>query len=70
MIELKAGIAKKEHFGQILSYIASVENANEGRKLRGLMVANDFDYALILASSKIPDLKLVKYTVKFDFEDV
>lgn len=48
VIELKAGIAKKEYLGQILSYIASVENANEGRKVRGLMVANDFDYALIL----------------------
>jgi len=70
VIELKVGIAKKEVLGQILSYMASIKQKKSVEKVRGIIVANDFDYALKLASSQIPDLKLVRYVVKFEFEEV
>jgi len=70
VIELKVGTAKKEVLGQILSYMASIKQEKGVEKVRGIIVANDFDYALKLASSQIPDLKLIKYVVKFEFKEV
>lgn len=70
VIELKVGTAKREVLGQILSYMACIKQEKGVERVRGILVANDFDHALKLASSQIPDLKLVKYVVKFEFEEV
>jgi len=70
VIELKVGVAKKEVLGQVLSYMASLKQKDGVERVRGIIVANDFDYALKLAGSQIPDLNLVRYVVKFEFEEV
>lgn len=71
VIEVKAGVADISTFGQISSYIGVVqEDLAKGQKVRGIIVANNFDEKLKKAILTNPLISLKKYNVKFQFEDV
>lgn len=71
VIELKAGKAIDHAVGQILGYMSNIrKNLANGKEVRGIIVADDFDDRLKYAADEIPKLKLKKYLVKFEFEDV
>ncbi len=68
VIELKAGTAGMDSIGQILSYMGSIESP-EGKDVRGILVAYDFDRRLVLATNAAPNVSLKAYSVQFTFED-
>lgn len=71
VIELKAGKAIDHVLGQILGYMSHVrKKLANGKEVRGIIVADDFDERLKYAAEEIPKLKLKKYLVKFEFEDI
>jgi len=70
VLELKAGEADKKVCGQILAYMGWVRKNLAGkRKVRGIIVANEFTEKLALASGVVPDLALKKYTIVFRFSN-
>ena len=68
VIELKAGTAGRDNIGQILSYMGSIENP-EGKGVRGILVAHDFDHGSVMAAKLVPIISLKAYSVQFTFED-
>ena len=68
VIELKAGTAGMDSIGQILSYMGSIENP-EGKHVRGILVAYDFDRRLVMAAKAVPNVSLKAYSVQFTFQD-
>lgn len=71
VVELKAGKADDRVYGQILRYMGWVAKELAGtRKVRGIIVANEFSDGLMYASKVVPDVSLKKYDVRFDFKDI
>lgn len=71
VIELKAGTASNSVIGQILGYISWVrQNISQGRNVRGIIIADDFDKRVKYASSEMPNISLKKYEVTFILKDV
>lgn len=68
IIELKAGLAGPSVVAQTLAYMGSVA-AEDGRPVRGIIVAGDFHKKVILASRATPNLQLRKYSIQFKFEN-
>lgn len=68
VIELKAGTAGMDSIGQILSYMGSIENP-EGKHVRGILVAYDFDRRLEMAAKAASNVSLKAYSVQFTFQD-
>ena len=68
VIELKTGMADLRSVGQVLSYMSSVSE-DPSRRVRGILVANDFDGRVIMAARKVPDLSLVAYSFQFSFSE-
>ncbi|MCY4505821.1 MAG: endonuclease NucS [Acidobacteria bacterium] len=66
VIELKAGTARREAIGQILSYMGDVADEEAG-KVRGILVAGDFDDKARAAARVVPSLSLRRYRVAFEF---
>lgn len=70
VIELKAGVADLTTFGQISAYIGWLkQNLSKKEKVRGMIVANDFDERLKYAIESSPYIKLKRYLLQFEFED-
>lgn len=71
VIELKAGTANYPVVGQILGYISWVrQNIAKDRKVRGIIIADDFDKKLKYASSETANVSLKTYEVNFTFKNV
>jgi len=71
VIELKAGRVDDKVCGQILRYMGWVrENLAHGRKVRGIIIANDFTESLKYAAKAMTDVVLKKYEVRFTFTDI
>jgi RecB family endonuclease NucS len=70
VIELKANEASYATLGQILSYMASIKEELGAENVRGIIVAEDFHKKLKLAVTQVDNVSLVKYKVKFDFENL
>lgn len=68
VVELKASKASYGVLGQILSYMASIKKDLGADRVRGIIVADDFDKKLSMAVTEVPSVSLVRYKVKFDFE--
>ena len=68
VIELKTGTARREAVAQILSYMGDIAE-EESAKVRGLLVAGDFDKKARAAARVVPSLALCSYRVKFEFAD-
>ena len=65
VIELKAGTARRDTIGQILSYMGDV--AAEEYQVRGILVAGDFDNKARAAARVVTSLSLRRYRVSFEF---
>ena len=68
VIELKAGTSELKDIGQLLSYMGSIEN-EEGREIRGILVARDFNDRLVLAARAVPNVALKEYSFSFSFKN-
>lgn len=70
VIETKAGKAKDAALGQILGYIGALIESGTKEKIRGILVASDFDNRIIFASKAIQNISLTKYSLSFKFDTV
>lgn len=69
VIELKAGAAGQRAIAQILSYMGDVSAEEEGGKVRGILVASEFDAKSKAAARMVPSLVLRKYSIRFFFSE-
>ena len=69
VIELKAGRARRDAIGQILSYMGDIAIEEDNGKVRGILIASDFDGKTRAAARMVPNLTLLKYSVRFAFSD-
>ena len=67
VIELKTGVAGQKAVAQILSYMGDILE-HEG-KVRGILIASDFDSKAKSAARLVPNLSLKRYNIKFCFSD-
>lgn len=71
VMELKAGTAPDRALTQLLAYMDWVEsNIAKGRPVRGLLVAANFDPRLEMAARRVPTVRLLRYRVRFEVEQV
>ena len=70
VIELKAGKAKDSALGQLLGYMGAIIEMKNTNNVRGILVASDFDNRLIYASKATSNLRLIKYTLNFNFSSI
>lgn len=71
VIELKAGKAKDNALGQLLGYMGCLSTgSNEHASARGILVASDFDQRVVYAARGLPSIKLFKYRVSFELQEV
>jgi len=72
VVELKAGKAKDNALGQLLGYMGCIgkDAANQGREVRGILVASDFEPRVVFAANALPMIKLVRYRVSFELQEV
>lgn len=71
VIELKAGKAKDSALGQLLGYMGCISsNATEKTQTRGILVASDFEPRVVYAARGLPHVKLVKYRVSFELQEI
>ena len=68
VVELKADKADSRAIGQVLGYMGDLSLEDEGRSIRGILVAHDFDRRAKSAARVVPSLKLMKYSVTFQFD--
>ncbi len=68
VVELKAGKAKDSALGQLLGYVGYLSGA-EGN-VRGILVASSFDSRVIFAARGLSNVKLVRYQLSFNLEEV
>jgi len=69
IIELKVGKAGIDVFGQIQSYMGDLVTET-GERVRGIIVANEFDSKAIAASKVVPNLEMQQYGFSFTFKRV
>jgi hypothetical protein len=69
VIELKAGTARHGAISQILSYMGDVSGEEPGTRVRGIIVAADFDHRALAAARMVSNLRLCHYAVNFTFQD-
>jgi hypothetical protein len=71
VIELKAGTTNSAIIGQIYGYISWVrQNLANGKNVRGIIIADDFDKRLKYAAVELSRASLKRYEVSFKFKDV
>jgi hypothetical protein len=71
VIELKAGTASESVLTQILAYMADITaELSKGKAVRGIIVAYGFAEKLVAAATLLPTIKLMKYKVNFEFEEI
>jgi len=69
VIELKAGRAPSDVITQTLSYMNAIAE-EEGRPVRGAIVAGEFTDRVISAAKAVPNLDLFTYSYLFSFSPV
>lgn len=67
VVELKAGTADSRAIGQILGYMGDLLEEEDGQKIKGILVAHDFDERCKAAARAVPTLTLKKYSIEFKF---
>lgn len=68
VIELKAVKAPRDAVAQVLAYMGDLQDEAAGR-IRGMLIAPDFDAKAVAAARVVPGLKLVRYSFSFTFKD-
>lgn len=57
--------------GQLLRYMGWVEkNMETSQPARGIIVANEISDDLKLASSRVPDIRLIEYEISFKLRPI
>lgn len=69
VIELKAGLAKRDAIGQITGYMGDLIQEEPNTPVRGILVAADFDKSCRSGVRAIPDLVLRQYRFSFTFTE-
>lgn len=69
VVELKAGTADSRAIGQILGYMGDLYEEEEGKPVRGILIAHDFDRRTKAAARVVPTLTLKKYSIEFQFKN-
>jgi len=69
VIELKAGQAKDQVLTQILAYIGDIMETSGDSDTRGIIIAHGFSGRLIQAVKIVPNIKLLRYSIKFNFNE-
>ena len=71
VIELKAGKAKDSAVGQLLGYMGCLSSISpEHVQVRGILVAADFEQRVVYAARGLQNIKLVKYKVSFELQEI
>ena len=71
VIELKVGKAKDSALGQLLGYMGCIAlSSTEHIQIRGIIVASEFEQRVVYAARGLPHVKLVKYRVSFDLQEI
>ena len=68
VIELKAGRADRDAIGQLLAYVG--ELLDEAASVRGILVAAEFAPRAIAAARAAPNIRLVRYGIRFSFSAI
>jgi RecB family endonuclease NucS len=68
VIELKAGSADHKAIGQLLSYMGDL--IEDGKQVRGILIAGDFSPRAIAAARAVPGIALRQYAFQFSFQAV
>jgi RecB family endonuclease NucS len=67
IIELKKGRPSDEVIGQLARYMGwAREKLAQGRGVRGIVLAPDFDARMRYAARAIPGVELLRYEVRFE----
>lgn len=69
VVELKAGLAKREAIGQITGYMGDLIEEEPNTPVRGILVAADFDKSCQSGVRAIPNLALKRYRFNFSFTE-
>lgn len=69
VIELKAGLARRDSIGQVTGYMGDLIEEEPNIAVRGILVAADFDKSCRSGVRAIPSLQLRRYRFKFTFEE-
>lgn len=69
VIELKAGTARRDAIGQILSYMGDLQEEHPTKLVRGILVAAGFDAKSQAAARMVTNLQLRIYSVRFSFTE-
>jgi hypothetical protein len=69
-VEIKAGKAKDGALGQLLGYMGCLSSSNKQSKVRGILIASGFDARVLCAVRGLPNVKLVKYQLLFNLEEI
>ena len=67
IVELKAGTADSRSIGQMLGYMNDLYEEEDGKPVRGILVAHDFDKRTKSAARMVQNLTLKKYSIEFKF---
>ena len=70
VVELKTGTARQGAVAQILSYMGDIADEEPDERVRGILVAGDFDKKARAAARVVPALSLRSYRVNFEFRAV
>ena len=71
VIEIKVGEAKDAAVGQVTRYIGWVmKHRTQGKGVKGLLIASDFSEGTKYSASALPGLQLVRFKIRFEFENV
>jgi len=70
VIELKAGKAKDGAIGQLLGYIGCLASQKDLKNIRGILVASSFEDRVVFASKGLPQIKLLKYELRFKLDAI
>lgn len=69
VIELKAGMTDTRVVAQTLGYMGDLIEDDPEARVRGIIVAHDFDKRTRAAVKAVPNLTLKRYAIQFSFED-
>ena len=69
-IELKAGIAKYEAFGQISMYLGLLKNKFPQKNIKGIIIAGKIDDSLKWAVTTNENIKLMEYKTQLSINEI
>jgi hypothetical protein len=68
VVEIKVGEAKDSAVGQVTRYMGWISKNKAKATVRGMLVASEFSEGTMYSARIVPNLSLVKFKVRFEFE--